>query len=162
MSEAQPQLQQHEDAIEKWFRLSIENGGLDRQDELHVDQVDTRWSSRAQWIPAGLRIFAMAVRIRERRQEQLTVALSLSVKGSTRPKGANFATLQELELELAHIPPSLYLFRPGTEPWFVTGQSIERVDHALFPNTYGLRMGLHLEFKPRGDQEFLRTIFLAG
>ena len=32
----------------------VSHGGLDRYDDLHVDQIDPNWKARAFWVSAGL------------------------------------------------------------------------------------------------------------
>jgi hypothetical protein len=34
---------------------TISNGGIERLDDLHVDEIDENWKQRTNWIPASIR-----------------------------------------------------------------------------------------------------------
>jgi hypothetical protein len=103
--------------IERWMRDVIADGGIDRHDDLHVDQIDRQWTARERWLEAGSRALSMAVGLRNRIAPDLTVALAFSLQSGPERRGPDFNDTMGLQERLDASPPSLYLFRKGEEPW---------------------------------------------
>jgi hypothetical protein len=55
----------HREAIQSWFNSAIYEGGIDRYDDLHVDQIDPDWNHRSTWITAALESFQTALEVRD-------------------------------------------------------------------------------------------------
>jgi hypothetical protein len=103
--------------IERWMREAMVDGGIDRYDDLHVDQIDLQWKGRERWLEAGGRALSMAVGLRNRIAPDLTVALAFSLQSGPERQGPDFKDVEALQERLDWSPPSLYLFRKGEEPW---------------------------------------------
>lgn len=103
--------------IEDWMMSSAANGGIDRYDDLHIDQIDARWSDRSTWIDGGIASLQQAIQIREREGLEAVIALVFSLVSSDKVTGIDFATRDDILSRLEWSPPSLYLFRVGLEPW---------------------------------------------
>ena len=102
--------------IEKWMLAIVQDGGVERYDDLHVDAIDGAWKPKETWVQAGLIAFQLAVELRNRHQLGFTVALGISLPGSRDLIGIDFDSMDELVAKLASTPPSLYLFNRGQEP----------------------------------------------
>jgi hypothetical protein len=159
--------------IENWMRSSIQDGGIERFDDLHIDQIDPMWRSRSSWIAGALQAYGLAVELRDRFLLDIVVALAFSLRSGEGALGVNFGTLSELEKELDWSPPSLYLFHRGQEPWRasppaqgvapVAGLFIQRMDApSLFGTAVRASECYFLEFKDLSSDEYSRTLFLAG
>jgi hypothetical protein len=125
-------LQLREVAIERWMLAIIRNGGVQRHDDLHIDQIDKEWRSESTWVAGGLEAFKNALVVRDRRQLDYTVALAFSLRSGREPIGITFSTVEDISEQLDWSPPSLYLFRIGQEPWLAARNSewnnLERLD----------------------------------
>jgi len=98
----------HETKIREWMLATISNGGIERLDDLHVDDIDENWKQRANWISASLRAYELAVRLQNDLGLSVKVALAFSLLDGT---GQTFDTEEDFERQLDWSPPSLYLFK---------------------------------------------------
>jgi hypothetical protein len=156
--------EERETRIQDWIAAIVRDGGIERYDDLHVDQIDTRWASREYWLQAGLEAFGIAVRLRNSQMLDLGVVLAFSLKSSENREGVDFSTSQALEAQLDWSPPSLYLFRRGREPWTQVGAEAVQLDaRSLFGRSpLDAKECYYLEFKQPESPEYFRTVFLAG
>jgi hypothetical protein len=104
--------------IEKWMLTIVQDGGVERYDDLHVDVIDGAWKPKQAWVQAGLIAFQLAVELRNRHQLDFTVALGISLPGSRELIGMDFGSIDELVVKLDSTPPSLYLFNRGQRASF--------------------------------------------
>jgi hypothetical protein len=158
--------------IESWMRAIIADGGIDRYDDLHIDRIDGKWKSADQWVLAGIRVYELALAIRDRNQFPFCVELAFSLRSGEEPKGINFRTRAELEAEFDRTPPSLYLLRPNQEPWLQTKESLvkagirdmvlEKIDPAILETAVRSKGCYYIEFKYEGEAEYSRSVLLAG
>src|SRR6202789_3579884 len=122
-------LKNHEETIRAWMNTVVaKNGSVDHYDDLHIDQIDATWKARALWVPAALESFEHAVRIRDADRSNLSVVLAFSLESEEYARGLDFKNLEELEKEFHVTPPSLYLFRAGTEFWTQTAEYVDIKD----------------------------------
>lgn len=105
------------DVIEKWMLSVIASGGINRYDDLHVDQIDESWRARSTWLEAGIQSYELAVQARDAHKLNVGVAVAFSLESGDEPLGANFRTKEDLERQFDWSPPSLYCFESGKEPW---------------------------------------------
>jgi hypothetical protein len=165
--------QKHEEIIRLWMANSITDGGIDRYDDLHVDQIDRAWKARKFWVSSGLKSYELAIGIRDMNRYDLSVALAFSLESGELPKGMNFHNQKQLEANFHATPPSLYLFRPGTEFWTQfenteTRTSVEDVTvediswSSLFEPNPKVKRCLYMEFKRRTSDEYSRSLFVTG
>lgn len=104
---------------------TIQDGGVARFDDLHIDRIDELWKPREMWIPGGLEAFRLALMLRDRHQLPFTVALGCSLESGEQLANVDFQTVDELGAKLNWTPPSLYLFTPGKEPRAENVRAIE-------------------------------------
>ncbi len=45
--------------IEEWMLAIISDGGAERFDDLHIDEINPQWEDKDRWIEGGLRRFAL-------------------------------------------------------------------------------------------------------
>jgi hypothetical protein len=154
----------HEEAIEKWMLTVVEDGGIRRHDDLHIDKIDPAWKQRAHWVEGGLEAFGVGQVLRDRNGLPLTVALAFSLKSGNRPHGIDFQTRSELEERLGWSPPSLYLFRRGDEPRnkAATGHLAQYLSASLFAIQGSGVICYYLEFTQRDVDEYRRSVFIEG
>jgi len=130
----------HETKIREWMLATISNGGIDRLDDLHVDDIDGNWKQRANWISAGIRVYELAVRLQNDLGLNVKVALGFSLLDGM---GQTFDTEEEFESQLDWSPPSLYLFKAGDQQHL---SGVVRFDP--LPNAVASRF-------PQGTKSFL-------
>jgi len=161
--------------VQSWFNSAINDGGIDRYDDLHVDQIDCEWKSRSKWIASALESFegALEVRNADVSSQHLTVVLAFALESDARPRGVTFHNREELENAFCSTPPSLYLFRPGGEFWT---QSVEtkgdKVNDDLVIKTLSASelfgkipdniKCIYMEYMRTGDDVYSRDLFLDG
>ena len=152
----------------------IHDGGIDRFDDLHVDQIDKTWKLKGSWISAALEAFATALDVRDASSDgrHLKIVLAFSLKADVRPLGTTFKDRASLEKDLSWTPPSLYVFRPGEESWNRLKVS-NRAEDGPFADLQFLNatkllgaiarptMCVYQESKRPEDDEYYRCIMLA-
>jgi len=87
----------HETKIRDWMLATISNGGIDRLDDLHVDDIDENWKQRAHWISASIRAYELAVRLQSNLGLSVKVALAFSLLDGM---GQTFDTEEEFQSQL--------------------------------------------------------------
>jgi hypothetical protein len=150
--------------IEQWMLAIISDGGVDRFDDLHIDQLNPRWGDKNRWIEGGVEAFRTALSVRNQHRLPFTVCLAFSLVATDQPCGIDFQTREDLLAKLDWSPPSLYLFDRGKEP----GKQIAPTEGAvqvLDPAICGAQADdrcYYLEFKPEDDDEFRRSVWVEG
>jgi hypothetical protein len=161
--------------IQEWFDSAVHEGGIDRYDDLHIDQIDAAWKPRNMWITSALQAFDLAREIRDRyvSDPQLTVVLAFALEAESRPLGVTFQNRTELENALSSTPPSLYVFRQGHEFWIEAEESrgrkiendlvIKTLNAAeIFGAGHETAKCIYMEYLRQGEEEYSRDVFLAG
>jgi hypothetical protein len=154
----------HEEAIERWMLAIVDDGGVRRFDDLHIDKVEPAWKHRANWVTGGLEAFRVTKILRDRNGLPFTVALAFSLTSGSRPRGIDFQTRKEFEERLDSSPPSLYLFRRGEEPRNQTapGNPAENVDPSTFSVQPTDARCYYIEFRQENTEEYCRSVFVEG
>lgn len=159
---------EHESRIRSWMLAVVKDGGIDRYDDLHLDRIEPRWKDPKTWIPAGLHAFDLALNIRDLERLSFSVVLGFSLKSSIERKRVKFGAKRDVENDLGQTPPSLYLFRPGQEPWAEAAHcshnqkvTIENVNPAIFGASLRVKQCFYFEFR-NDTEEHSRSILLAG
>ena len=109
--------QQRNRIIEAWINAIVHDGGIDRYDDLHIDQIDKSWKDPQVWFDAGLEAIRLAVATSDRLELDLTVALAWSLQTEEASPIGDFTQRQYLESQANWSRPSLCLFYRGKEPW---------------------------------------------
>jgi hypothetical protein len=76
---------------------TVSDGGIERLDHLHVDDIDEDWEHPRSWVAAGLTAYALAVRMRPELGLDVTVALGFSLVGAPNASTERFETQEEFE-----------------------------------------------------------------
>jgi len=153
-----------EEVIEKWMTAIIDDGGIRRFDDLHIDEIDSAWSHRDRWVEGGLESFRCALAVRDQNRLPFAVALAFSLKSGDRPIGVDFQSRPDLQERFDRSPPSLYLFHRGEELRNRMGSN--EVARDLNPVIFGIsEPGIscyYLEFLQKGTDEYCRSVSLEG
>ena len=157
----------HERAIAAWMDTILIDGGVDRYDHLHVDRVDPTWSDRATWLSAGLESYTIAKALRDARGLNLTIALAFSLVESDKLRGIEFDSATQMITLVDWVPPSLYLFRKGSEFWEADDAASESVSspfdaRRIFGDDFHTSTGYILEFRSSPDLAYTRSVFLVS
>ena len=158
--------------VESWMRVVIRDGGIERFDDLHIDRIDAEWKSKKLWIPAAFQVHDVAIEIRNQSKFPVSVNLAFSLKSDSEPRGVNFGTREQFIEQLDDTPPSIYLFRPGTEPWilrtnsksFGTSQNslVQKITFPVFGSLAEEKNCFYLEFKEIDMDEYSRAVFISA
>jgi hypothetical protein len=160
---------QHSAIVEQWMTTIIQDGGIDRYDDLHIDRIEKEWADRKSWLSGAIQAFQIALHQRDRHNAALVVAVGFSLICSHQSIGVNFATLDGLEAQLDTSPPSVYLFHAGQEPWQEKRSSTNLGDlqnlqivvcDALVADLLPEKHCYYLEFFRQ--EEYRRSMFIAG
>ena len=155
--------QARECSIESWMLMIIQDGGVVRMDDLHVDKIDEAWKLRECWVQSGLEAFRMALMLRDRHHLPFTVALGFSLESGEHFRGVNFQNTAELVEQLNWVPPSLYLFEPGKRPRTNIGDVVIRdLEPDFFGATVQPENCYYIEFRQPQFREYNRSVFLEG
>jgi hypothetical protein len=165
----------HRAVIQSWFDSVINDGGIDRYDHLHIDQIDSEWNPRSTWLASSLESFKVALEVRNAdvSGQHLTVVLAFALESDVHLQGITFHNREELEKAFCSTPPSLYLFRPGGEFWVQSEESkggkvsddlgIKTLSASeLFGEMSENIKCIYMEYMRTGDEEYSRGLFLAG
>ncbi len=162
---------EHKKIIEKWMLTIVHDGGVQRYDDLHIDNLDAAWKPKETWIQGGLAAFQLAVTLRNIHQLAFTVGLGISLDGSEDLVGTDFKSQQELGAKLSWTPPSLYLFAPGDEFHLSWARAIEegKVYSAhcleeinLFQDAALNARCHYMEFLHPGNDVYVRSVFVTA
>jgi hypothetical protein len=148
----------------------IQDGGIERYDDLHIDRIDVTWKAREAWIQGGLKAFQLAIKLRDIHNLPFTVGLGISLQGREDLSGVDFESTEELSAKLSVTPPSLYLFNRGTEfhlSWLRAieegnvnqAYSLEEID--LFRNAAPNARCHYMEFLRPSDDVYIRSVFIT-
>jgi hypothetical protein len=136
------------------------DGGLERYDDLHVDQIDAEWALKRRWLDAGLEAHRTALELRMSHQLDLVVVLAFSL---TAAASFPFNDRRELEAAFDWSPPSLYLSNPGEEPWRQPGYTrVEQFDPTIFRSATSGVSASYVEFRQPDTGELCRTVYVAA
>ncbi len=162
---------EHERTIESWMVTIIQDGGVTRYDDLHIDRIDDEWKLPGLWVPAAFHAHELAVKIRDRNKLRFSVVLAFSLRAGEKRTGVDFNTREQLEARFNHTPPSLYLFRPGAEPWNrakVTEVGaptqylvVQKMNSQIFGSLAALKDCWYLEFRHGNVEGYCRSVFVA-
>jgi hypothetical protein len=153
--------QARERTIEAWMLTIVQDGGIARFDDLHIDRIDDQWKQREMWIQGGLEAFRLALMVRDRHQLPFTVGLGFSLDSEKQLAGVEFQTADEFIARVDWSPPSLYLFEPGTEPSSQT-TALRNLSRNLFPGLPETTSCYCIEFREKDTNEHRRSVFLEG
>lgn len=154
--------------IERWMLQVSQHGGIERFDDLHIDDIDPQWKNRNLWAEASGLAFRSAVEVRNRLSLPFTVGLGMSL----RPDAVvtNDVGLAELISRVDWTPPSLYLFRQGKEPGHDLKSDISSGSLAADSVSLAFRAidipaaksGVLLRFRRRDSDDYTTSAFLFG
>ncbi len=153
-----------EEIIEQWMLAIVNDGGVRRFDDLHIDKIDPGWKPRQQWIEGGLEALRVALAVRDRHQLAFTVGLGFSLESGSRPIEIDFHAPEEFCERLDWSPPSVYLFHRGEEPDKQVSPA-NGIVRDLNPAILGVEESArsnYLEFKQEGAAEYCRSVFIEG
>jgi hypothetical protein len=165
----------HKEVIQAWFDSVIKDGGIDRYDDLHVDQIDAAWEPQGSWITAALASFEIAVEIRNMHGSDLdlNVLLSIPLESDVEPLGVTFHCCEDLEKSLSYVPPSLYILRSDSK--IMREAKVAEESSADWKGNLKLLNGTEIfggmresvkcfysESKRPDDEEYSRYLYLIG
>lgn len=153
----------HRKIIELWISSIVSDDGIERSDELHIDRIDSAWRAKSEWLERGLEAFHLAVELRDGKQLPFTVGLGFSLQPGEGPRGVDFHTPEEFCEGFNSSPPSLYLWHAGEEPHYQSakGALVRQIDPAIL-GVAARTQCVYLEFRPKGQHEFYRSVFVEG
>jgi hypothetical protein len=152
--------QEREARIEHWMTTIVGDGGVERYDDLHIDEIDANWANRDQWVRAAFEAFRMAVGLRELHKLPLVVVLAFSLEAGEQQRGIDFETVDEFQSELDWSPPSLYLLPAESVPW--AGGEALPLDAGTMFDAQNVKGCYYMEFKQPGSAEYSRSVLLAN
>jgi hypothetical protein len=121
---------EREATIRRWMLATVSDGGIERLDDLHVDNIDASWKDPASWVSAGLTAYGLALGIRRELSLDVTVALGFSLVDED-TSGDVFETQEEFEKHLDWSPPSLYLFKGDDQQHLSATVGVDPLPKAL-------------------------------
>ena len=146
--------------IEAWMLSILQDGGIDRYDDLHIDKIDRRWNKREHWLEAGLLAFQIALPLKQKHAPDTTLSLAYSLESGEHRRGIDFHSPCELEQQFDWSSPSLYLFHRAAEPWIKA--HADMLDSSkIFGESHSGRFCCFFEFIAQGDSENSRSVFLS-
>ena len=149
-----------ERVIEAWMVSILQDGGIDRCDDLHIDTIDKKWNKREHWLDAGLLAFQLALSLKQKHASDTTLSLAYSLESGEQRRGIDFHSPREVEAQFNWSPPSLYLFHRGAEPWIKDHADILDASK-LFGESHSARICYYFEFRAEGESEYSRSVFLS-
>ena len=103
-----------ENRIRMWLQHILPTGGIERFDELHIDEIDPAWADRTQWLEGMTKGLEAVRTICTELAPDKVPALICSLEDGPRELPAS---LEELVNQFDWSPPAFYLFHRGQEPW---------------------------------------------
>jgi hypothetical protein len=165
-NEVEVAMSEPQSVIQEWMQETVSNGGIERYDDLHIDQIDAAWKPRDKWLQGAFESFELALRLRDRLPAGTAIVLAFHLTDGERPLGLSFKTPQEFERNLSATPPSLYLMHRGAEFWTQTlgpdlcDVNIEQFAPAtIWPSSADVAAHF-MEFKRISTGEYTRSLFI--
>jgi hypothetical protein len=124
---------ERETTIRRWMLATVSDGGIQRLDNLHLDDIDATWKDPTSWVSAGLIAYGLALGIRQELGLDVTVVLAFSLVDAQETSGDVFETEEEFQKQLDWSPPSLYLFKAGDQQHLSATVRVDPLPKALFP-----------------------------
>jgi len=165
----------HKEVVQSWFDSAVREGGIERYDDLHIDQIDEAWKTRSKWTAAALESFKTALSVRDAYagDTYFKIVLAFALVSESHPLGITFRGRWELENSFSSTPPSLYVFRKGGEFWNQAEESrgkrikndlvIKMLNASeLFGEMQETVECIYMEYQRVGDEEYSRDVFLTG
>lgn len=150
----------YEEIIKSWMLTIIGDGGIARHDDLHIDRIDREWKFRNRWIPGALHAYSIAINVRDKNKIGFSVVIAFSLKASKKPIGVDFHSKEQFEARFNQTPPSLYLFKQGSEPWMQT-KGGQQIPPTIFGGAADGKDCWYLQFKHDGEG-YSRSVFVTG
>lgn len=138
----------------------IADGGVERFDDLHIDEVDSEWKDRREWVSGGLEAHRIAVALRNQHQIPYVVALAFSLRADGMSQPVDFHTTEELGNLLDWSPPSLYLFDRERIPH--TASQVHNLPPVMFGTQVRVETAYLLAFSSAGLNESVRSVVIEG
>jgi hypothetical protein len=157
--------------VREWMIAALDAGHIEPFNDLHIDQIDPSWKDKKHWVRAGLEALQIATSLRNRDGLGVDIALTFSLRSGERPRGVDFRDSVTFQAELDWSPPSLYLLKPGKEPYShrALEQSptpVDMVSKRLDPVRFGfaepVKACYFMEFKSMDSPEYARTVVFVG
>jgi len=140
-------------AIEDWMRMVLATGGIERFDDLHIDDIDGAWKDRESWLDGSSKAITLAKELKTGIAPAKTLAIMCALSGDASDLVAP-SSPTELSEQIDWTPPSLYLFDPGNEPWADLGSVTVTPTIRIFPACTACFV---MEFKTEHENELRRT-----
>jgi hypothetical protein len=154
--------QMNTEAIADWMSHAIDTAA--EYDDLHIDQIDRKYKAPLLWIDAGIDVLSEAIRLRSFYHYAVSITLVFSLRGGPKKIGVNFTTKVQLEENFGYMPPSLYLFKIGHEPWNSNQINEIEIAHGLdgidFPTN--IKRIFYFEFKPPLEDNYSRSFCIEA
>ena len=113
-----------ENRVRMWVKHVMTTGGIERFDELHLDQIDPAWADKSQWKRGMTASLEVARSICTELAPGKLLALICSLEDGP---GAAPANLEELASQFDWTPPAFHLFHLGKEPWNQSSTDAKRI-----------------------------------
>ena len=133
--------------------MVLATGGIERYDDLHIDEIDLAWRGRESWVDGSSKAIDLAKGLKTSIAPEKTLAIMCALTNDdselVAPRSPN-----ELSEQIDWTPPSLYLFDPGNEPW----GDLETVTVTpTVPMFTGCSECFVMEFTTKNEKELRRT-----
>jgi hypothetical protein len=151
------------------MRQVSQDGGIERYDDFHIDDIDPDWEARNSWADASLWAFDAALEARDKLKLPCTVGLGMSLCSDELDFGDG-VSMAALVSQVDWSPPSLYLFRRGQEPGSDLDSAIQSgyigtdtvsVEFRVL-DVPAAKTGLFLRFRRNGSDEYTNSAFILG
>ncbi len=143
--------------IMQWLVETIKNDTWRNFDSLHIDDIDSKYESKKNWLNGGIECLYNANKIIHQLSfKDKKVFLLLSLEGNSEKQGINFNSSDELESQFDETPPSLYVYEDSWSNFIDTLQQGHLISKNIL-NIDGFDF-YHIEYKEEGDLEYRRSI----
>lgn len=96
--------------IKSWLLKVTADGSWEKYNDLHIDEVDKAFKSKANWIVGGLECYTQAISIIQELNMPYTIELAFSLKSKKKVSDYIITDIGSLKKEFDYSPPSLYVF----------------------------------------------------
>jgi hypothetical protein len=118
--------------VENWMRMVLATGGIERFDDLHIDQIDPAWRDRESWVEGCSNALTLARELKETIAPEKTLVIMCGLTRDDR-EVAPPRSPTELAVQMDWTPPSIYLFDSDNEPWVDSGRVKVTLTASMFP-----------------------------
>ena len=147
--------------LQHWIEANIETEGFSRFEDLHLDELESDYTSPDTWIVAINDVVEALNEIRNKIPAGFCASIGVSLLASDSPLGITFHDSKQLSKEFTVTPPSVYIFKKGDEPWVQRPADAKQLPSEILSDcTVNVQL-IYLEYREMYESQYRRSFWVV-